>query len=184
MDLALEAQTNARKDRLARLRDLKRKQGRDSDTILQSEDSLRTSNPDASTVILSGRNYDVLNKTPRLGFDTAPSEKQETLEQHAASIAVETRKVIRDEDQTEKSIDLLSLQPKKPNWDLKRDVNEKLVRLEQMTNNSIARLLRDRILQQSQNDGTGQVYNSNENLVELVRRKENESGDVEEFNPT
>ncbi|KAF3918130.1 hypothetical protein AA313_de0203512 [Arthrobotrys entomopaga] len=184
MDLVLETQANARKDRLAKLRDLKRKKGGDSDATLSSEDFTRISNSDASAVILSGRNYDVLHGAPRLGFDTVPSENQDTLEQHAANVAVETRKVIRDENQTEKSIDLLSLQPKKPNWDLKRDVGEKLVRLEHMTNNSIARILRDRILQQSQNDVAGQASTLGENLAELVRRKENETGDAHDLNQT
>ena len=44
-------------------------------------------------------------------------------------------------------VDLFKLQPKKPNWDLKRDLNEKMRTggLERETENAIARLVRERV---------------------------------------
>ncbi|KAF3160626.1 hypothetical protein TWF751_011843 [Orbilia oligospora] len=146
MDTALETQSLARKDRLAKLRSLKRKQEHD----VSSETARDTEASEASTVVLSGRNYDVQTKAPRFGFDTAPSDNQ-------------------GEEEASLSIDLLSLQPKKPNWDLKRDVDQKLSRLDLMTNNAIARILHSSILQAK----TAAAHN-NENLAELVKQRENE----------
>ena len=37
--------------------------------------------------------------------------------------------------------DLFNLAPKKPNWDLKRDVEKKLAKLEKKTQSSIAELI-------------------------------------------
>jgi coiled-coil domain-containing protein 12 len=47
--------------------------------------------------------------------------------------------------EAEKGIDLFNLQPKKPNWDLKRDLAEKMKILDVRTQNAIARLVRERI---------------------------------------
>ncbi|KAK6336062.1 hypothetical protein TWF730_003431 [Orbilia blumenaviensis] len=170
MDTALEAQTLARKDRLAKLRSLKRKQ--EEPDAGGSENAQET---EASAVVLSGRNYDVQTKAPRLGFDIAPSENQETLESRAENIAAETRAAIQDEEEAGASIDLLSLQPKKLNWDLKRDVDQKLSRLDLMTNNAIARILHDSILQAKVG-----ITPNDENLAELVRQRENEEASLAE----
>ncbi|KAK6351692.1 hypothetical protein TWF718_004842 [Orbilia javanica] len=169
MDTALETQALARKDRLAKLRSLKRKQ---EEHDVTSPDAARETDTEASAAVLSGRNYDVLAKAPRLGFDTAPSDNQETLESRAGDIAAEA-KIAINEEEAGLSIDLLSLQPKKPNWDLKRDVDQKLSRLDMMTNNAIARILHDSILQAK----AGAAQND-ENLAELVRQRENEEASL------
>lgn len=180
MDMSLDAQAAARKDRLAKLRNLKRKQedGGDHDKEVDGGDD----NVEASTVVLSGRNYDVQSKAPKLGFDIAPGADQETLETRAAEIASKTREVIAEE-KNDKNIDLFSLQPKKPNWDLKRDVDRKLERLEARTNNAIARIVRDRILQaQAQSKGSHSMDSAatgvDESLVEAVRRREQEKDET------
>lgn len=43
-------------------------------------------------------------------------------------------------------VDLLSLAPRKPDSDLKRDVEKKLKKLEKRTNRAIAELTRERLL--------------------------------------
>ena len=43
-------------------------------------------------------------------------------------------------------VDLLSLAPRKPDWDLKRDAEKKLKRLEKRTAKAIAELTRERLL--------------------------------------
>ena len=43
-----------------------------------------------------------------------------------------------------------SLQPKKPNWDLKRDLDRKLEILNVRTDNAIAKLVRERIAKQQE----------------------------------
>ncbi|CAF1206329.1 unnamed protein product [Adineta steineri] len=45
-------------------------------------------------------------------------------------------------------VDLLSLAPRKPDWDLKRDVEKKLKRLEKRTTRAIAELTRERLLKE------------------------------------
>ncbi|NP_001158518.1 Coiled-coil domain-containing protein 12 [Oncorhynchus mykiss] len=44
-----------------------------------------------------------------------------------------------------KEVDLANLAPRKPDWDLKRDVAKKLEKLERRTQKAIAELIRDRL---------------------------------------
>lgn len=61
-------------------------------------------------------------------------------------------------------IDITNLAPRKPDWDLKRDVSKKLERLERRTQKAIAELIRDRLkmnqfedISQAVNVATAQV---------------------------
>ena len=150
---SLDAASTERKARLAKLKSLKRKQpdsNADSEepteTHSKSSNALSVSlNPSVTTNYLSGRNYDPTTRGPKLGFEVAPTEHQETLEDRAAQIAEDTNHKAEQEEKEEKPIDLFRLQPKKPNWDLKRDVARKMERLNTRTENAIARLVRERI---------------------------------------
>jgi coiled-coil domain-containing protein 12 len=68
-----------------------------------------------------------------------------TLEEQAALVEEETRRKAAEDAKDDQGIDLFKLQPKKPNWDLKRDLEKKLEVLNPRTDNAIARLVRDRI---------------------------------------
>ena len=187
---SLDAAATERKTRLAKLKSLKRKQP-DADHELDQvqvpvgADVLPTS----TTNYLSGRNYDSSTRGPRLGFENAPNENQETLENRAKEISEATNKQVEEEEKTEKSIDLFQLQPKKPNWDLKRDVQKKLERLNVQTDNAIARLVRERIEAQRKKqaeaiNGTGSgegevVGMKGEELVEGVHVREREEAEDE-----
>ena len=150
---SLNAAATERKARLAKLKSLKRKQPTDSDdadpehipSIPASNESSLQLAPESTDRYLSGRNYDPSTRGPKLGFETAPSADSETLEDRAAAIALDTREQEEKERKEEKPIDLFSLQPKKPNWDLKRDVAKKMEVLNAKTDNAIARLVRERI---------------------------------------
>ena len=131
---ALSAAAQDRKARLAQLKSLKRKQ---PDTYQETdEDGPAPKSPrheaevqehsEVTNKYLSGRNYDAETKGPRLGFETAPDEGQETLERKAAALAAATKQQAEDEEQAAKPLDLFKLQPKKPNWDLKRDLDRKM----------------------------------------------------------
>ncbi|XP_066581172.1 coiled-coil domain-containing protein 12 [Prorops nasuta] len=63
------------------------------------------------------------------------SEVQEQLE------AAKTKVVIEE-------LDINNLAPRKPDWDLKRDVSKKLDKLERRTQKAIAELIRDRLKQE------------------------------------
>jgi coiled-coil domain-containing protein 12 len=141
----LDAATVDRKARLAKLASLKRKQP-STDTATDEPTTGDGEPPSQTAAYLSGRNYDVQTRGPKLGFENAPSSDVTTLEQQADIIASTTAsQAAKDEAEAEKGIDLFKLQPKKPNWDLKRDLAEKMKILDVRTQNAIARLVRERI---------------------------------------
>ena len=151
---SLDAAATERKARLAKLASLKRKAPPIEDSedyspataaVPTSTSPPSTSAPEPTTAYLSGRNYDLETRGPKLGFENAPNAEAETLEDRAAAIALETRAKEEKERREEKPIDLFSLQPKKPNWDLKRDVARKMEALNARTENAIARLVRERV---------------------------------------
>ena len=165
---SLDAAATERKARLAKLKSLKRKEHpTDSDDTapLPSETTITIPNkdssltvPESTTQYLSGRNYDSETRGPRLGFENAPSGDADTLEDRAATIASAVREKEEKETKEEKPIDLFQLQPKKPNWDLKRDMARKMEALNARTDNAIARLVRERIEgQQKDSEGRNGV---------------------------
>ena len=147
---SLDAASIERKARLAQLKSLKRKQpGSETNgeefSHAPSDSSIPASQSSLTTKYISGRNYDPVARGPKLGFEAPPNENQETLEDRATQIANEAHHQAEQEEKEEKPIDLFRLQPKKPNWDLKRDVGRKMERLNLRTDNAIARLVRERI---------------------------------------
>ena len=193
---SLDAAATERKTRLAKLKSLKRKQPQSENDTNQSTSTASEEpdefTPSVTTTYLSGRNYDPSTRGPKLGFETAPSEDQETLEIRAGEIAAETKKVAEEEEKAEKPIDLFKLQPKRPNWDLKRDVARKMERLNVQTDNAIARLVRERIEAQKKKqletlngssrkgDEEGEAVGmQGEELVEGVHVREREDAEEE-----
>jgi len=154
---ALSAAAQDRKSRLAQLKSLKRKQADSSEEEPTDHEGQpvpksprKEATPDDTSRYLSGRNYDPETKGPRLGFENAPDKGQETLEQKAAQLAEETQRRAEEEEKTDAPLDLFKLQPKKPNWDLKRDLDRKMEVLNVRTDNAIARLVRERIAKQKE----------------------------------
>lgn len=149
---SLSAASEDRKSRLAALRNLKRKKPDDDDNneaaAPETENSPSvTPEADVSRLHLSGRNYDPETKGPKLGFDQAPNEglDKPTLEEQAAGVEAQVKQQAAEEAQGDKGLDLFKLQPKKPNWDLKRNLEAKMDILNVRTDNAIARLVRERI---------------------------------------
>ena len=184
---SLDAAATERKARLVKLASLKRKQphpSSDDDTngAPESQNSgIPSPPPDTTTPNLSLRNYDPVTRGPKLGFEAPPlAPDQETLETRAATLAAETKAAEAKEakDHAEgKGIDLFDLAPKKPNWDLKRDLARKMEVLEQRTDNAIARMVRERVEGQKRkgSDGDGEgVGMGGEDLVEGVHVRERE----------
>lgn len=145
----LSSASDDRKARLAQLRNLKRKQPTDEVAAPEADRPAAApeESPDVSTLHLSGRNYDAETKGPKLGFEAPPTLGMEkpTLEEQAAGIAADVKKQAAEEALDDKGIDLFKLQPKKPNWDLKRNLDSKLEILNVRTDNAIARLVTERI---------------------------------------
>jgi coiled-coil domain-containing protein 12 len=161
----LSAASDDRKARLAKLKSLKRKQPteaeaepdeaatgpapapQDDDLAPASTASPAPPTTDVARLHLSGRNYDFDTKGAKLGFEAPPTLDlaQPTLEQQAADLEDESRRQAAVDAQDDKGIDLFKLQPKKPNWDLKRELNARMEVLNVRTENAIARLVRERL---------------------------------------
>lgn len=144
---SLDAAATERKSRLAKLASLKRKHP-EPEPLTEAragDEETAAAAPDVTATYLSGRNYDPETRGPKLGFDQDPLEGQPSLEEHAGKIAKATAEKAREDEEADQPIDLFKLQPKKPNWDLKRDLDEKLKVLDVRTENAIARLVRQRI---------------------------------------
>lgn len=165
MSSALSSAAQDRKSRLAHLKTLKNKQSVDPSTPTDKqetrpreegtsqlkrkldgdEDEDAEAEIDKTASLLSGRNYDATTKGPKLGFENAPRANNETIEQRAATLASAAEADARKKQAEDKPLDLSTLQPKKPNWDLKRHLNQKLEVLAPRTQNAIGKLVRERI---------------------------------------
>ena len=178
---SLDALAEERKKRLAQLKSLKRKPEEQAGEDASAEES--------TGIRLSGRNYDPDERAPKMGFTYAPNEGQETIEANAEAIVEVVKAQQAEEEVAENPIDLFNLQPKKPNWDLKRDVEKKLERLKPRTKAAIAKLVRERINNEKAKsaaegrEGTGDdAANSvvEGRLAELVREREKERDEEDE----
>lgn len=56
-------------------------------------------------------------------------------------------------------LDVTSLAPRKPDWDLKRDIAKKLEKLERQTQKAIAELIRDRLNERKQTEDLAAIVN-------------------------
>lgn len=99
---------------------------------------------------LVSKNYDPETRAPRMGFDEPPTLRlgdDETVELVSEKLEQETLAKLKERgiSSSTKGLDLESLQPKRANWDLKRDIEPQLNLLEAQTQNAIARIVRDRL---------------------------------------
>jgi coiled-coil domain-containing protein 12 len=199
MSASLDAAAAARKARLSQLKSLKRKvdpSGPSGPADVPADDDV----PSVSTLaiketkekdstekdvshLLSGRNYDKEERAPKMGYASNPAEGKETAEAIAARIAEETRQKRLEAEKEDKPIDLFNLQPKRPNWDLKRDVDKKLEVLGQRTDIAIAKLVKKRIEEEkAKKEATGEEDEDKVdiNLAKMVERREKEKSDDDE----
>ena len=190
---SLDAAATERKARLAKLAALKRKEP-EPETLTEAragDDEMVDAAPEVTTTFLSGRNYDAETRGPKLGFEQAPTDGQATLEGQANEIAKATAEQAQKDEEADRPIDLFQLQPKKPNWDLRRDLDEKMKVLNVRTDNAIARLVRQRIEgaqrtakeqgAKSNGDESGEAVGiEGEMLVEGIHVREREEDNEEE----
>lgn len=69
-------------------------------------------------------------------------------------------------------IDIVNLAPRKPDWDLKRDVSKKLEKLERRTQKAIAELIRDRLKKGQTQDDLLQAVNVASSISKLADNDE------------
>ncbi|KAJ1649418.1 hypothetical protein IWQ61_009493 [Dispira simplex] len=83
------------------------------------------------------------------------------------NITLTANEALRQKNQ----VDLQSLAPRKPNWDLKRDLQKKLDRLEDATQSALAELIRRRV-QAEQTDNQQDEATDQVDLADAVRAQE------------
>jgi len=120
---SLESAALKRKERLAALREAKSKKNTDGDKKLPTP---------------SFRSYKPADESLR---DLALPEAQ------VEEITDKVKDELDNEDKgvVMESLDFTNLAPKKPDWDLKRDIGPKLEKLEKRTQKAIAELIRERL---------------------------------------
>ncbi|GBB91645.1 hypothetical protein RclHR1_01900010 [Rhizophagus clarus] len=163
----MEEASKQRKERLEALR--KRKLESDTNKNNAGEDGDNIENP-----ILKFRNYTPVNEDIRsisVVNIATPKDIAETIESTAETIAKQVKE--EEEKKREEEVDLFNLAPKKPNWDLKRDVEKKLAKLEKKTQTSIAELIRMRLQNESNEDASI-------DLVDAVNAQQKADTDGEE----
>ncbi|EPQ57965.1 mRNA splicing factor [Gloeophyllum trabeum ATCC 11539] len=148
--MSLAEASESRKARLIALR--KRKAGEAVD--------------DSEEVVIRTRNFDPETRTLR---KHTPDIEMETVEKAVDGIAEKI--IAEDEERRAQDLDLFNIAPKRPNWDLKREMEKKMAKLERQTQRAIHTLIRQRLAAQK-----GQ----SDDLVGAMRAQEKE--DMEEAN--
>ncbi|KAG8977454.1 hypothetical protein FRB90_008817, partial [Tulasnella sp. 427] len=75
-----------------------------------------------------------------------PDQQEDTVENQVKGLAEKI--IAEDEERRNQELDLFNIAPKRPNWDLKRNLEKKLSRLERKTAESIHLLIRKRMAAQ------------------------------------
>ncbi|KAF8590075.1 mRNA splicing factor [Ramaria rubella] len=127
--MSLADAASSRKERLLALR--KRKAGQDDAD-------------DSQSLTLKQRNFDPETRTLRKRDPT--SAQEDTVEKNVEGMAEQI--IAEDAERRQQELDLLNIAPKRPNWDLKREMQRKLAKLDRKTTDAIHTLIRQRIIAQ------------------------------------
>ncbi|EGF78932.1 hypothetical protein BATDEDRAFT_90113 [Batrachochytrium dendrobatidis JAM81] len=152
--MGLSEAAENRKERLAALRK-QVQQGASTtsntngvDTKRHRQESDTESAVETSASALRFRNYQPETDALKDYVETAPivgphaKHHVDTVEGQAETIKHDA---LEAEEARNKELDLTNLAPKKPNWDLKRDLNKKLEKLDRKTKKAAANLVRQRL---------------------------------------
>ncbi|KAK9461816.1 mRNA splicing factor [Lipomyces oligophaga] len=182
---SLDSQVLSRKERLAQLRTLKRK--RDGENQNQNENGRpldiapeheKVENTDSEKIenkpelILSRRNYDPEAGAPKQGFLEPPTANLVTVEDESRRLEAEALEKTESGEGESAQLDLTTLQPRPANWDIKQQLLEKLQILEQQTDISINRILRERLRGLSPSDTGGVNMPAGVDLNKAIERTE------------
>ncbi|ORY29627.1 cwf18 pre-mRNA splicing factor-domain-containing protein [Naematelia encephala] len=140
METNLAATSAARKERLIALR--KRK---------QAAETGNGANGGPSHFAFKQRNYDPETRQHRKR--EAGEAGEDTVENAVEGLA---EQIIReDEEKRKEELDLFNIQPRRANWDLKRDMTNRMSKLERKTNEAIATIFRQRLQAMRKDAGGG-----------------------------
>ncbi|KAI0724988.1 cwf18 pre-mRNA splicing factor-domain-containing protein [Fomitopsis betulina] len=159
--MSLADASEARKARLIALRKRKAGEAVDESGLAESVIKHRTFDPERRTLKKHTREDD--------------EHMEDTVEKKVEGMA----EAVIEEDQQRRAqdLDLFNIAPKRPNWDLKREMEKKLARLERKTQEAIHTLIRQRLAaQQGQSDDLVGAMNAQERAAQA----ENDASDEEE----
>ncbi|KAJ1021464.1 hypothetical protein NDA13_005505 [Ustilago tritici] len=159
--MSMEAFTQARKAKLALLR--ARRSAEQSGHTPSSSSSSSSSSP-SLLIKRHFRNYDLI--TGQLKRFTSARDLPDTVEKDVCGLQAET--IAEDEQRRREDLDLTNVAPKRPNWDLKRDLEKRLKKLERRNKEAAILLIRQRI--QGQQKAAGLDANSGESKGESLTR--------------
>ncbi|MBW0503080.1 hypothetical protein O181_042795 [Austropuccinia psidii MF-1] len=134
--MSLEEQSLSRKQKLNLL--AKRKQ--ESETKIEEDDETNPSSKRSKKLEFRFRNYDPSIHGPKRHDD---SNIKDTVEETVKDVMENVKR--EDEIRRAGELELTKIQPKKPNWDLKRDLMKKTSKLDPITQAAFATLIRRRM---------------------------------------
>ncbi|EIW84915.1 mRNA splicing factor [Coniophora puteana RWD-64-598 SS2] len=125
--------------------------------------------PDGSVIL--NRNYDPETRTlKKRGHD---DDIEDTIEKNVEGMAEMI--IAEDEQRREQELDIFNIAPKRPNWDLKREMDKKLAKLERRTQEAIHTLIRQRLAaQKGQSDDILGAMNAQEKARDAEDRASDE----------
>ncbi|KAG1756398.1 mRNA splicing factor [Suillus paluster] len=147
--MSLQEASDARKARLIALRNRKEgiSTGANGDSVLLS----RNYDPETRTLKKHSKN-DVLTT--------------DTVEKVVEGVAEMI--IAQDELQRTQELDVFNIAPKRPNWDLKREMEKKLAKLERKTQEAVHTLIRQRLAsQKGQSDDILGAMNAQEKALDI-----------------
>ncbi|KAI9256929.1 mRNA splicing factor [Sporodiniella umbellata] len=153
----MDQEAQSRKERLAAIRKRKLESSTSQNSRLETEEK-----------DLKFRSYIPNDEQLKSLVNIAtPNDIGDTVESETKHL---TKEALAEHAEKEKEeVDLFNLAPKKPNWDLKRDVEKKLTKLDKKTQKAIYEIIRLRL----EKDG-------NQNLAEAVAIAETQQNFIEE----
>ncbi|KAJ3479095.1 hypothetical protein NLI96_g9304 [Meripilus lineatus] len=153
MSTSLADASDARKARLLALR--KRKAGEDvEDTDVSVEP------------VIKNRTFDPETRTLKKHTPGDDVEMEDTIEKKVEGLAEQI--IAEDAEKRAQDLDLFNIAPKRANWDLKRDMEKKLAKLDRQTQMAIHTLIRQRLAaEKGQSDDLVGAMNAQERANQL-----------------
>ncbi|KAK0233786.1 cwf18 pre-mRNA splicing factor-domain-containing protein [Armillaria fumosa] len=93
--------------------------------------------------IIKNRNFDPESRTLKKRSRQEDVEMEDTVEKNVEGVAELI--IAEDEQRRAQELDVFNIAPKRPNWDLKRETDKKLAKLERKTQEAIHTLIRQRL---------------------------------------
>jgi len=126
--------------------------------------------------LFKNRNFDPETRTLRKAGQNSDLAPQDTVEKDVDGLS--QRILQDDEERRTKDLDIHNIAPKRVNWDLKRDLNKKLAKLDRKTQESIHTLIRRRLAaQKGESDDLLGVINAQEKAENVAEPQSDDEED-------